>query len=62
MNEIKFSATRHRISDNAAVAIGVILFKAKQTGNRFGGSNDGFSQGLLRRGSHHVRGEYPTEV
>src|SRR5258707_14670028 len=25
MNEIKFSATRHRISDNAAVAIGVRL-------------------------------------
>jgi hypothetical protein len=62
MNEIKFSATRHRISDNAAVAIGVILFKAKQTGNSLGSRNHSLSQRLLRCGCEHVRSEYSPKI
>jgi hypothetical protein len=35
MYEVKLSASGHRITDDAAMTIRVILFKAKQTRNSF---------------------------
>lgn len=62
VNDIEFPALRHQIRNDAAVTIGVILFKAKQACNGFGGSCYRFRQSLLRRGGLHMRGEYSAEI
>ncbi|OKO69711.1 hypothetical protein AC630_36270 [Bradyrhizobium sp. AS23.2] len=62
MNKIKLTAPRHRISDDAAVAISVILFKAKQTCNGFSRGGHSLGESLLRCSGQHMSREYSSKI